>query len=238
MAGFRAHFTVAAMLGGVTATALLMGGLATPQDLLVGFTAAVVGGMLPDLDSGSSTPLNAAFAVASILLAFLVVFSQVEHYALAELVVLWLAVYLFLRLVAFRLFTRLTTHRGILHSLPAGVFFASLGAIALALLHDASPREAWLAGGFLLLGFLSHLVLDEIYSLNLFGLRAPQGVGSAMKLFSRSVAATVFMYLLAAGTFWLAPPLHGVVEVRAWQGAWERVEGRLFPQRGWFRRDG
>lgn len=238
MAGFRAHLTVAAVLGGVTGTALLMGGIATPRDLLVGFVATIVGGMLPDLDSGSSTPLNAAFAVMAVLLSFLVVFTQVNHYALAELLLLWLAVYFFLRMVVFRLFVAFTVHRGIIHSLPAGVLFASLTAMGLSLLAGFGPRGAWLAGGFLLLGFLSHLLLDEVYSLNLFGLRAPHGVGSAFKLFSRNLLVTVLMYLAAAGAFWLAPPLQGVTSMQEWRGAWARVGDRLLPRHGWFQRRG
>jgi hypothetical protein len=57
-----------------------------------------------------------------------------------------------------------------------------------------------------MLGFLSHLVLDEAYSVDFTGarLRLNRYAGSALKLASRSWAATLTTYLLLAALAYLA----------------------------------
>jgi hypothetical protein len=52
-----------------------------------------------------------------------------------------------------------------------------------------------------MLGFLSHLVLDEIYSVDFMGLRVRLNkyAGSALKFFSPSWTATLIAYAILAG---------------------------------------
>jgi hypothetical protein len=47
-----------------------------------------------------------------------------------------------------------------------------------------SPFESWLAGSFVALGYLTHLCLDEIASVDLLGNRVKRSFGSALKVFS------------------------------------------------------
>ncbi len=57
-----------------------------------------------------------------------------------------------------------------------------------------------------MLGFLSHLVLDELYSVDFMGLRVRLNkyAGSALKLASRSWPATLTTYVILAGLGFLA----------------------------------
>ena len=69
-----------------------------------------------------------------------------------------------------------------------------------------------------MLGFLSHLILDEIYSVDINGLRVKlkASAGSALKFFSSSIVASMVCYgMLGAlqrsvltGLLMLAPPPH------------------------------
>jgi hypothetical protein len=62
-----------------------------------------------------------------------------------------------------------------------------------------------LAGG-VMIGFLSHLILDEIYSVDFRGVRIKlkSSAGSAIKLVSPSVFATTTCYLILGGLLYLA----------------------------------
>jgi hypothetical protein len=62
-----------------------------------------------------------------------------------------------------------------------------------------------LAGG-VMLGFLSHLVLDEIYSVGWDGLKPKlkSSAGSAIKFLSSSIPATATCYVLLGGLLYLA----------------------------------
>jgi hypothetical protein len=75
--------------------------------------------------------------------------------------------------------------------------------------------RGYLAGG-VMLGFLSHLVLDELCSVDLMGvtIRLNKYAGSAVKLFSPSWPATLACYLMLGGLGWLT-----------WQD-WSRESGR------------
>jgi hypothetical protein len=63
----------------------------------------------------------------------------------------------------------------------------------------------FVAGG-VMIGFLSHLVLDELYSVDFMGvgIRLNKYAGSALKLASPSRMATLATYVLLAGLAYLA----------------------------------
>jgi membrane-bound metal-dependent hydrolase YbcI (DUF457 family) len=107
-------------------------------------------------------------------------------------------VYLLIRYGLRTLLAKLTVHRGMFHSLPAML----IAGLAVFLLYH-SPNEQirlYLAGG-VMIGFLSHLVLDRIYDVDLMGapFRSSRSIGSPLKLFSPSLPATLATYLLLAG---------------------------------------
>jgi hypothetical protein len=166
-----------------------------------------LGGVLPDLDSDSGVPVRELFAIAAAAVPALL-YSRLANSGLTleqSLVVLG-ALYLLIRYPLAVLFKRWTVHRGIFHSVPA-MFVAGLSVY---LLFDGqSPaRQAmrlYLAGG-VMLGFLSHLILDELYSVDFMGyrLRLNKYAGSALKLYSPSLIATLNCYSLLAVLAFLA----------------------------------
>ena len=91
------------------------------------------------------------------------------------------------------------------HSIPAMLI---TGLVVFLL--DHSPRlqdRLFLAGG-IMLGFLSHLVLDEIYAVDFMGIKLKfnKFAGSAVKLWSASKPATAATYgilILLGALAWL-----------------------------------
>jgi hypothetical protein len=69
----------------------------------------------------------------------------------------------------------------------------------------ATWLRTYLAFG-VMLGFLSHLVLDEMYSVDFMGFRVKisKSAGSALKLYSPSWSATVACYLFLGGLLFAA----------------------------------
>ena len=57
-----------------------------------------------------------------------------------------------------------------------------------------------------MIGFLSHLILDEIYSVDLNGLRVKlkASAGSALKFFSSSITASMVCYGMMGALLYLA----------------------------------
>lgn len=196
MAGFRTHLTVA------TGCGFAYGGIGAstwhfdPPTALLGLGLTSVGGLLPDLDSDAGIAVRelfgAAAAIVPLMLLPRLMGGSLSH---EEVICTTVALYLFIRYVAGSLFRRFTVHRGMFHSIPA-LLIAGL-CVYLGYKAPEWQTRAYLAGA-VMLGFFSHLLLDEIYSVDLRGVtvRLSKSAGSALKFISPSPVATATTYLL------------------------------------------
>jgi hypothetical protein len=196
MASYRGHLLFSASLGAAYGGAALVlwdfdwG----PAALAAGLTTA--GGLLPDLDSDSGVPVRELFGLlATVTPFFLYQPLRDRDLSLEQTLAVLLGVYLLIRYVLSGVFNRLSVHRGMFHSIP-GMLIAGL-AVYLAYPGRDVRLRAFFAGG-VMLGFLSHLVLDELCSVNFMGLhfKLNKYAGSALKFFSPSWPATLLTYLL------------------------------------------
>jgi hypothetical protein len=205
MASYRGHLTFAGLLGtGYGSLALLEWNWDWgPALIAAGLTT--LGGLLPDLDSDSGVPVRELFGISAAVTPFLLfrrIYAYCHHSTEQTLVVL-AVIYLFIRYFLSQIFKHFTVHRGMFHSIPA-MLIAGLTTHLLYPSDEVRLRN-FLAVG-VVLGFLSHLVLDEMYSVDFMGvrLRLNKYAGSAVKLYSKSWLATLATYLLLASLLWRA----------------------------------
>lgn len=235
MADFNTHMVGAAIVSGTSATALMMTHAFPLQTLVIYFILGLVGGILPDIDSDSSIPVRWAFNVLGVTAGFSLVLSVGARYSLAELVFLWGISFIIVRYGIFALFNKLTVHRGLIHSIPAGASF-SLGTVLLAVhVFGVSTLHAWFYGVFIFAGFLTHLILDEFYSVDLRGVSLKRSFGSALSFGSlRAPLQTGLLYVLTAVLFYLAPPAHDFLGFVLNSGLRQLLIERLLPTQEWF----
>ena len=204
MAGFRTHITVSAAVGVVYGGAAVqpMGFSTEAGVLAAGVTA--VGGMLPDLDSDSGVPVREMFGLAAAVLPLMLV-PRLMHADISKegILATLLFSYLIIRYVVSDLFKRLSVHRGMYHSIPAMLI---AGLCVYLAYHSPDRTVRLLLAGGVMLGFLSHLILDEIYSVDWRGIKPKlkSSAGSALKLGSSSMFATATCYLILGGLLYLA----------------------------------
>lgn len=202
MAAFAQHLRFSFALGAGYGTALWSAGAEWSHAVLSGALCGV-SGMLPDLDSDSGKPTRELFGITAAAVAFLLL-RRLHDAGLSpeETILSAGAVYFAVRFGGRWLLKRLTAHRGMFHSLPAAGIAAEITYLA----HNCPEAHGRLmfAGG-VFLGFLSHLVLDELSSVNAQGLRIRlnKSAGSALKLFSSSVTATLLTWAILAGMTYL-----------------------------------
>jgi len=184
MANFATHLYGAAAVSSPAALALYSVGLADAGEAQAYFALGVVGGLLPDIDSDSSTPVRAFFSIIGAAAAFVVTFALVERFPLLELALIWVLVFALVRFGVFEVFAHFTVHRGVWHSWLAALFVmlasANIGYWLVAL----DPWRSWIAALFLGLGYLTHLCLDELASVDLLNSRVKRSFGTAFKPFS------------------------------------------------------
>ena len=104
------------------------------------------------------------------------------------------------------IFKRLTVHRGIFHSIPTTVIYASLVYLIFYQDQHFPLRARLLISLSAFAGILSHLILDEIYSIDLTGKkpRIKRSFGTAFSFWKKDTPIISTMaYLLAGGLFFL-----------------------------------
>jgi hypothetical protein len=194
MAGFKTHITTSTVLGvgyGVAGHFAL--GIPIPTCVLAGGLCGV-SGMLPDLDSDSGVPVREmiAFSAAVIPILMLDRFQQLglSHEMMALTGGL---IYLFVRFGIGAIFKRYTVHRGMWHSIPAAL---SVGLLAFLICSCDDMTIRIFKASAVVLGFVSHLVLDEFWSVEMRRgrMRFKRSAGTAFKLWSRRPWANVSTY--------------------------------------------
>jgi hypothetical protein len=235
MANFNTHLAVASVGSGLCATVALAGHAAPNTYLLTLTLAGAIGGILPDIDLEKAQPSRMLFSALGVIFAFTALFAFKRQYSIAELWLVWLGTYLAVRYGVFYLFHKRTYHRGIWHSLLAGAFFMVLTAVLFERVLGEPPALSWLTGFFVLIGFIIHLVLDEIYSVDIEGAHLKRSFGSALKLFDyRSIRASVAMALAFAGVIALAPPSKDFEDMVKAPVLFAFLKERMLPKGQWF----
>jgi hypothetical protein len=197
MAGFKTHITVSSLLGvAYGGTAHFMYGVPLPTCALAAGLCGV-SGMLPDIDSDSSTPQRESLAFASAVVPMMLL-HRFQHWGMSPegIVLAGAAVYALIRFGAAALLRLYTVHRGMFHSLPAAIVF---GELAFLLASGDDVRLRIFKAAAVSIGYLSHLLLDEIYSVEWsHGLRLKSSFGTALKLFGQGVWGNLSVYLKLA----------------------------------------
>ncbi len=193
MAGFKTHLAVSALTGiGYGAAAYGVYDVPASACILAGGLCSV-SGMLPDIDSGPGRPLRESLSFAAAVVSTMLVDRFRQFNLPMDMIILAsAAVYLAVRFGVAEFLRRYTVHRGMFHSLPAAAIF---GELAYLLMTGDVPVRAYKAGA-VVAGYLSHLILDEMYSVEYRRGRMAfkRSCGSALKLFGRDLLPNVSAY--------------------------------------------
>ena len=196
MASFSGHITTSALCGAAYGAVAALHWELDWGLVFLGAGLTTLGGMLPDLDSDSGVPVRELSSLAATVTPILLL-PRLRPLGLTseQTLVVLAGIYLFIRYVLAEGFKRLSVHRGMYHSIPA-MFIAGL---VVFLLYDNGDLRlrVYLAFGTML-GFLSHLILDEVCAVDLNGVvpRLNAFAGSALKLTSKSWVATGITYMI------------------------------------------
>jgi hypothetical protein len=235
MANFTTHIAVGTVVAGSLATLTLAADVIAPDNLVAVTLAGVLGSVLPDIDLKDSRPSRAMFAGLAIFFSFAVLFTAADRFSIAELWMLWLGTLLLIRYGLHAAFHNLAVHRGIWHSITAGLFCAAATAVVFGNVLDRHAGVAWLAAGFMLIGYLVHLTLDEVYSVDVMDRRVKSSFGTALKLFDgRHPYASAGMVAALALAIWLAPSPSTFVAGLSSRDMWAGLKEQMLPKERWF----
>lgn len=213
MANFGVHAVGAIGVGAFCSAVLGTTDLLPLADMGSSISVVALGGIMPDVDSERSEAITLVFNLMGISVAVPVAVVAMDPLGLLAglgVLVLSFVVVRFVLIVPFR---EMTVHRGRFHSIPTGLLMCC--AVAILATHglDMDPLRSWIYGALFGAGFLTHLVLDEMYSVDLVNCRIKRSMGSALKVFDRDeVLPYLVLYLLVAAGFAVAPPIGALVD--------------------------
>lgn len=193
MADFKTHITTSTVVGiGYGAAGYFLG--VPPDTAMLAAGMCSVSGILPDLDSGSGIPLRETIAFSAAIIPMFMIHRFSEFGLSHESMVLAAGlIYVAVRFGVGEIFKRYTVHRGMWHSLPAAATVCLLAFLACT---DENIDARWYKASAALLGFMVHLILDELWSIEMRGgrMRLKKSSGTAIKFFGKSVWGNVSVY--------------------------------------------
>jgi hypothetical protein len=203
MAGYREHITVSGLCGvGYGVLATVVAGF-TPVQGALAAVVTWIGGMLPDLDADGGKPIREIFGLLGAIVPMFAIRQLVRWCGSVDGAILAaVLIYAAVRYGGSAVLKRVSVHRGMFHSVPALVIAAEL--VFLGYLSESYAVKFLMALG-VSIGFLSHLLLDELYSVQLDGLkvRLSKSAGSALKMYGKGLSQNVFAYGLLFFLTWL-----------------------------------
>ncbi len=197
MPGFKVHITASTALGvGYGIGAYTLYGVPLPTAALA-TTLCSVSGMLPDLDSGPGRPLHESISFAAAAVPMMMV-DRFRHlgWTHESMILAGAGIYLFIRFGLGHMLKKWTVHRGIFHSFPVALLFTE---IAFLVCTSGDLHMRYFKAGAITIGFLSHLILDEIWSIDFRHGKLKSSFGTALKFWAPCWWANGLAYAITAG---------------------------------------
>lgn len=186
MAAFKTHYNVGALSSILLFVPLGISINLPLEYILISSLISIFASLFPDIDIPTSKIARYLFFVLSFLISALLGFYIFELFALHLVVVFCIFTFIIISFLLPKLLIRLTYHRGMVHSIPMCAFlvFAIVIFCEDYLLLDS--LISWIFGMAFGYGFFIHLLLDEMYSINILGLRVKKSFGSAIKFYDKN----------------------------------------------------
>ena len=215
MADFKTHISIGAFTGFfISVITFALEWVHNFAIAILMFFITIIGSFLPDSDSDSGLPIQIIFGLYSFVaagFAMYVVYNNDFHKGL--LFVAPVAAFALVKYVFEPQFKKVTSHRGIFHSVPA-VFISFFATLLIANLLRLTTLEKFVFAIAISAGYLSHLVLDEIYSTSILEgkLKIKRSFGTALDLgFKQKKQAIIAYVILIALIYFSIPILKGII---------------------------
>ncbi|MGB1311173.1 MAG: metal-dependent hydrolase [Leucothrix sp.] len=230
MANFNTHLSVAAVASGLISTLCLQVGFVNSQDAMILILMGTIGGILPDIDLHYSHPSRIIFSILGIIFAFLWVLSEENTLSISELWAVGIVIYCSIRYGLWKIFNLYTKHRGAIHSVAAAAFSMLLTTVICSHFYDKNDFTSWLIGFVVFIGFIIHLLLDELYSVDFMNRRIKRSFGTALKLVDTRYAYTSSLIIvLGIGLFFFTPSATRFADTLLSAETYQLIWHRLLP---------
>lgn len=231
MANFNTHLSVAAVASGLISTLCLQVGFVDSQDAMLLILMGTIGGILPDIDLQYSHPSRIIFSMLGMIFAFLWVLSAENSLSVSELWAVGAIIYCGIRYGLWRIFNLYTKHRGAIHSVAAAALSMLATTVISFHVYGKNDFTSWLIGFVVFIGFIIHLLLDELYSVDFMNRRIKRSFGTALKLVDTRYAYTSSLIIvMCIGLYFVSPSADRFADTIMSAETYQLIGHRLLPK--------
>ena len=193
MADFKAHTSVGTLWGLLLGTASVISDFCSLIGGIVILFLAAASSAAPDIDSDTGRPRELVLSFLGIAIPIVLLFNISDSTSSENILAATLISFFLVRYILGYLLAKFTVHRGLWHSIPAAVLCSE---ITYLLFFDLPVKVRLLYALSVLGGFISHLLLDEMYSVKVLALDTKRSFGTALKFTGSSKIQTFVLYFL------------------------------------------
>lgn len=196
MGNFVHHVSGGIVVGALCSTVSYLEFRVSSVDAVAFGIIAGVGSLLPDIDSPHSKPNDMAFGLASVIIPVIVA-QSFNFTSPSKTLLTVILMYGLVRYGLRRLLREVCVHRGIIHSIPVAIIWSCFIYWGF---HHSPMVIKNVSAASALLGFVTHLIIDEMFSfINFEGVRLSpkQSFGSALKFTAPSLISTTIALVMA-----------------------------------------
>ena len=193
MADFKAHTSVGTLWGLLLGTVSVISDFCSLIGGIVILFLAATSSAAPDIDSDTGRPRELVLSFLGIAIPIVLLFNISDSTSSENILAATLISFFLVRYILGYLLAKFTVHRGLWHSIPAAVLCSE---ITYLLFFDLPVKVRLLYALSVLGGFISHLLLDELYSVKVLALDTKRSFGTALKFTGSSKLQTILLYFL------------------------------------------
>ncbi|MEA3387275.1 MAG: metal-dependent hydrolase [Patescibacteria group bacterium] len=214
MANFKKHRDVSLVLSIGLASIFFLVGVISLIEVLVLIFIGTVSGFLPDLDHSESIPNKSMFNLLTFIGLVILSIVLYGEYNIELFLLIIFSSFIFIRYILKFIYDKIVIHRGMFHSIPTGLLFSFLSIDFLYHFSDLNLDLILVIGFFIFIGYISHLLLDEIYSVDVFGFNIKTSFGTALKVFSfKYMYSSLFVYGLLFVSIYFLPDFNNIFNI-------------------------
>ena len=193
MADFKAHTSVGTLWGLLLGTVSVISDFCSLIGGIVILFLAATSSAAPDIDSDTGRPRELVLSFLGIAIPIVLLFNISDSTSSENILAATLISFFLVRYILGYLLAKFTVHRGLWHSIPAAVLCSE---ITYLLFFDLPVKVRLLYALSVLGGFISHLLMDEMYSVKVLALDTKRSFGTALKFTGPSKLQTFLLYFL------------------------------------------
>ncbi|MCF6776088.1 metal-dependent hydrolase [Thiotrichales bacterium 19X7-9] len=214
MANFNTHLSASVCLSSIASICFYNIDMFSLHQAINLAMIGIFSGFIADIDSDDDYASELIFTLFGFICAIFIVLNfTLQQYSILLNLIIFIVIYASFRYGLTRLIPRFTQRRGVFHSIPFAFVLGFATTLIAVHMIKVSIEIAWFAGLYVFFNYLLHLILDEIYAVDLANHSYRSGYFSSIKFISlKPWWPYLICYVLIAIMIYFLPNFNSLIK--------------------------